>query len=74
MDGPISRGAALAALEDGEYLAKIGATEKAVGEAYEYLETIPVDRETELALYECRGAIAAADPSTTAMRCSSAGC
>ena len=61
MDGPITRGAALAALEDGEYLAKIGATEEAVGEAYEYLETIPVDREAELAFYVVRGAIAAAD-------------
>lgn len=60
-DGPITRGAALAALEDGEYLAKIGATEKAVGEAYEYLEGLPIGRDAELSLYEIRGAIAAAD-------------
>ena len=60
-DGPITRGAALEALEDGEVLAKISTTEESVGEAYEYLETIPVGRETELALYSVRGAIEAAD-------------
>lgn len=61
-DGPLTRGAALEALEDGEFLANIGATEESVGEAYEYLETIPVDRETELALYCIEDAIKDADP------------
>ena len=61
-DGPLTRGAAIEALEDGEFLANIGATEESVGEAYEYLETIPVDRETELALYCIEDAIKDADP------------
>lgn len=61
-DGPITRGAALDALEDGEYLKSIEAVEAPVAEAYEYIMTIPVTRGTELALYEVRGAVRAADP------------
>lgn len=60
-EGPITRGAAIAALEDGEFLASLHTTETYVSEAYEYLETIPVDREAELAFYVVLGAIAAAD-------------
>lgn len=62
MDGPRSRGEALAALEDGEYLKSIGAAEAPVAEAYEYINSIPVDRETELALYCIEDAIKDADP------------
>ena len=61
-DGPITRGAALDALEDGEYLKSIEAIEAPVAEAYEYIMTLPVDRETELSLYEVRGAVRSADP------------
>ena len=61
-DGPITRGEAIAALEDGEFLASLHTTETYVSEAYEYLETIPVNREAELSLYVVRGAVSAADP------------
>lgn len=61
-DGPLTRGEAIAALEDGEFLASLHTTETYVSEAYEYLETIPVNRETELSLYVVRGAVSAADP------------
>ena len=57
-DGPLTRGAAIESLEGGEVLAKNGAA----AEALEYLETISVTRGTELALYEVRDAVRAADP------------
>lgn len=49
-------------MEDGEYLKSIGAAEAPVAEAYEYINSIPVDRETELALYCIEEAIKDADP------------
>lgn len=61
-DGPITRGAALDALTDGEYLESINATERVASEAYEFIEMLPVDRETELSLYEVLDAVRASDP------------
>lgn len=60
-NGPLTIGAALDALEDGEYLASIKATEETVAEAYSYIESIAAGRDTELSLYEISGAIAKAD-------------
>lgn len=61
-DGPLTRGEAIAALEDGEFLASLHTTETYVSETYEYIEGLPIGRDAELSLYEVRDAVRDADP------------
>ena len=50
-EGSLTRGAALASLEDGEYLAALNASEAAADAAYAYIEALPGEEAAPLFFY-----------------------